>query len=69
MQPLTFQHVDEPKQVKNRWHIDVNVGRGRIDAEVSRLRGLGATPLYQVDEPGAFHTTMADPAGNEFCVQ
>jgi Glyoxalase-like domain len=66
---MLFQHVDEPKQVKNRWHIDVNVGRDRIDAEVNRLRGLGATPLYQVDEPGAFHTTMADPEGNEFCVQ
>jgi hypothetical protein len=32
-------------------------------------RILGATPLYQVDEPGAFHTTMADPEANEFCVQ
>ena len=66
---MLFQHVPEPKQAKNRWHVDVNVGRDRIDETVTRLRGLGASALYAVDEPGAFHTTMADPEGNEFCVQ
>jgi predicted enzyme related to lactoylglutathione lyase len=66
---MLFQHVPEPKQVKNRWHVDVNVGRDHIDETVTRLRGLGASALYAVDEPGAFHTTMADPEGNEFCVQ
>jgi hypothetical protein len=66
---LLFQRVEEPKTVKNRMHLDVNVGRERIDAEVARLTGLGARELWKVDEPGAFHTTMADPEGNEFCVQ
>jgi catechol 2,3-dioxygenase-like lactoylglutathione lyase family enzyme len=66
---LLFQLVAEPKTTKNRWHLDLNVGRDRIDDEVDRLRQLGATELYRVDEPGAFHTTMADPEGNEFCVQ
>jgi hypothetical protein len=66
---VLFQYVPEPKSAKNRWHLDLNVGRERIDAEVSRLRDLGATVSYQVDEPGAFHTTMADPEGNAFCVQ
>jgi hypothetical protein len=66
---LLFMHVPEPKAVKNRWHLDLNVGREHIDAEVARLTGLGARELYRVDEPGAFHTTMADPEGNEFCVQ
>lgn len=66
---LLFMAVPEPKTVKNRWHIDLNVGRDRIDAEVARLVGLGARELYRVDEPGAFHTTLADPERNEFCVQ
>jgi predicted enzyme related to lactoylglutathione lyase len=56
-------------QAKNRWHIDLKVGRERIDAEVSRLRDLGATVLHRVDEPAGFHTAMQDPEGNEFCVQ
>jgi len=66
---MLFQAVPEPKTLKNRWHIDVNVGRENIDEEVARLREIGARELYRVDEPGAFHTTMADPEGNEFCVQ
>ncbi len=66
---MLCQHVEEPRSVKIRMHLDVNVGRDHIDAEVRRLTALGARALYQVDEPGAFHTTMADPEGNEFCVQ
>ena len=66
---LLFIRVPEDKTGKNRLHLDLNVGRERIDAEVARLTALGATELYRVDEPGAFHTTMADPEGNEFCVQ
>jgi hypothetical protein len=65
---LLFMAVPEPKTAKNRWHIDLNVGREHIDAEVARLEGLGARVLYRVDEPGGFFTTMADPEGNEFCV-
>ncbi len=66
---LLFQVVEEPKTVKNRMHLDVNVGREQIEAEVARLTALGARELWKVDQPGAFHTTMADPEGNEFCVQ
>ena len=66
---VLFIAVPEAKTVKNRVHLDLNVGRDRLDDEVARLTGLGATELYRVDEPGAFHTTMADPEGNEFCVQ
>src|SRR5262249_9620156 len=52
---LYFQRVPEPKVVKNRVHLDLNVGgdrqvpleerRARITAAVDRLRALGATPL------------------------
>ncbi|HEX4698583.1 MAG TPA: VOC family protein [Actinomycetes bacterium] len=66
---MLFQLVPEAKTVKNRMHVDVNVGRDNIDATVARLEALGANVLWKVDEPGAFHTTMADPEGNEFCVQ
>ena len=66
---MLFQLVPEAKRVKNRMHVDVNVGRDNIDATVARLEALGATVLWKVDEPGAFHTTLADPEGNEFCVQ
>jgi len=54
---------------KNSWHLDLNVGRENIDTEVARLTALGATERYRVDEPSGFHTTMADPEDNLFCVQ
>lgn len=67
---LLFQRVaDRPSGAKNSWHLDLNVGREQIDAEVARLEALGATVRYRVDEPSGFHTTMADPEGNLFCVQ
>ena len=66
---LLLQQVPEGKTVKNRVHLDINVGKENIEAEVARLTTLGARELWKVDEPGAFHTTMADPEGNEFCVQ
>ena len=66
---LLLQKVPEGKTVKNRMHVDVNVGKDHIDAKVAELTALGARELYRVDQPGAFHTTMADPEGNEFCVQ
>lgn len=61
--------MPEPKTGKNRVHLDLDVGRDRLDAEVARLVTLGATERYRVDEPGSFHVTLTDPEGNEFCVQ
>ena len=66
---ILFMLVSDPTPGKNRWHLDLNVGRDSVDTEVARLATLGARELYKVDEPGAFHTTMADPEGNLFCVQ
>jgi hypothetical protein len=76
---IYFQRVPEPKVVKNRVHLDLNVGggrhvsiqerRARVDAEVDRLRGAGATPLRPVEEHGEYWVVMADPEGNEFCLQ
>ncbi|MBF6330300.1 VOC family protein [Nocardia transvalensis] len=65
---IVFQRVPEPKTGKNRLHLDVEVGAQRREAEVARLETLGARRLYDGDLGGAW-TTMADPHGNEFCVQ
>ena len=76
---IYFQQVPEPKIVKNRVHLDVNVGGGkgtppdqwrtRVDAEVERLAGIGATKLRAMEEHGEYWVVMQDPEGNEFCLQ
>ena len=74
-----FQRVPEPKTVKNRVHLDVNVGggretpleerRARAHAESQRLQQLGATELRVNDEWRGFSIVMQDLEGNEFCLQ
>lgn len=82
-----FQQMDTPKPAKNRLHLDLNVGGGSkvppeerkatVDAEVTRLLGLGATRLVPWEDQrlqlweaqGEYWVVMADPEGNEFCVQ
>ncbi|MER7752633.1 VOC family protein [Kitasatospora sp. NPDC097643] len=65
---LLFQAVPEPKQGKNRLHLDLHPGPGEREPTVTRLEALGATVLRQVREPGGEFTVMQDPEGNEFCV-
>jgi Glyoxalase-like domain len=60
---MWFQQVPEPKAAKNRMHFDLRAP-GPIPDEVRRLEGLGATVLGE--EP---IVVMADPEGNEFCVE
>ncbi|MFI7645540.1 VOC family protein [Micromonospora sp. NPDC049460] len=76
---LFFQRVPEGKQAKNRVHLDVRAAPGlqgdarmaALEAEAERLVSRGATRL-QRHEPapplGAGHIVMADPEGNEFCL-
>lgn len=66
---ILFQNVPESKQVKNRLHVDLHAGPEARDTEVKRLEGLGARVLAEVKDRGSHHITMADPEGNEFCVQ
>lgn len=67
--PRVFlQRVPEAKTVKNRVHLDLQVGPDRHDAEVERLSGLGATVAWVTDDRGPVTTTLRDPEGNEFCV-
>ena len=76
---LFFQRVPEGKQVKNRVHLDVRAAPGLVgdarmaalEAEAERLASHGAKRLER-HEPapplGAGHIVMADPEGNEFCL-
>ncbi len=76
---LFFQKVPEGKQAKNRVHLDVRAAPGltgdarmaALEAEAERLVSHGATRLgrYEPAPPlGAGHIVMADPEGNEFCL-
>jgi predicted enzyme related to lactoylglutathione lyase len=67
---LVFVEVPEAKSVKNRVHLDLLPRDGSQDQEVVRLESLGARI---VDDrrgvtPGGW-VMMADPEGNEFCVE
>jgi catechol 2,3-dioxygenase-like lactoylglutathione lyase family enzyme len=76
---LFFQRVPEDKTVKNRLHLDVRAAPGltgeermaALEAEADRLVGLGARRQAR-HEPApplsAGHLVMADPEGNEFCL-
>ncbi|CAO5170489.1 Catechol 2,3-dioxygenase-like lactoylglutathione lyase family enzyme [Frankia sp. AiPs1] len=75
---LFFQRVPEGKVVKNRVHVDVRAAPGvgadarmaALEAEADRLVARGATRLARHDpvRPHAGHIVMADPEGNEFCL-
>jgi hypothetical protein len=76
---LFFQLVPEGKQAKNRVHLDVRAAPGltgdvrmaALEAEAERLVAHGATRLER-HEPApplaGGHIVMADPEGNEFCL-
>ena len=76
---LFFQRVPEPKTAKNRVHLDVRAAPGlegearmaALEDEAARLINLGATRLAR-HEPAppmdVGHIVMADPEGNEFCL-
>lgn len=66
---LLFERVPEPKSVKNRVHIDIDAGATR-DEEVERLIRLGASMVADHRRAdGSGWVVMADPDGNEFCVE
>jgi hypothetical protein len=77
---IWFPIVPEKKTIKNRLHLDIRASGGRttpletrkrlVDAEATRLAGLGATILGAMSEEGLDHyaVAMTDPEGNEFDV-
>jgi len=67
---LLFQRVPEPKQVKNRVHLDLGPTERTRDQEVERLLAAGATVVGDHrNSDGTGWVVMADPEGNEFCVE
>ena len=76
---LFFQRVPEGKQAKNRVHLDVRAAPGlegearmaALEAEAERLVSRGATRIER-HEPApplaGGHIVLADPEGNEFCL-
>ncbi|WP_433266556.1 VOC family protein [Actinosynnema sp. CS-041913] len=66
---LLFIQVPEGKSVKNRVHLDLQPDSTR-DEEVERLLGIGATLFDDQRRPdGTGWVVLADPEGNEFCVE
>ena len=63
-----LQQVPEEKVVKNRMHVDLEVGD--IDGVAARLEALGGRRLNgePMDEHGCRWIAMADPEGNELCL-
>jgi catechol 2,3-dioxygenase-like lactoylglutathione lyase family enzyme len=60
-----FNTVPEPKQAKNRVHIDL------VDPDpraVDELVRLGATVIGKHRITGHHWTVLQDPEGNEFCI-
>ncbi|GAA3055727.1 VOC family protein [Streptomyces roseofulvus] len=67
---LLFIQVPEPKVVKNRVHLDIQPQDRTRDEEVERLLALGAKLVGDHRKPdGTGWATLADPEGNEFCVE
>jgi hypothetical protein len=76
---IFFQAVPEDKAAKNRVHLDVRAAPGlqgeermaALEAECERLVALGAKRIRRFEpEPptSAGFIVMADPEGNEFCL-
>ncbi len=61
---IWFARVPEGKTAKNRIHFDLRAP-GPVADEVARLTALGAAVL----ERHGSNIIMADPEGNEFCVE
>jgi hypothetical protein len=74
---MFFQRVPEPKTVKNRLHLDINItgGMGKpieerrrmVDEAVERLVSIGATVVTRTEQYNGYFVVLQDPEGNEFC--
>jgi hypothetical protein len=66
---LVFVRVPQGKSTKNRLHLDLapHTSDDR-DAEIARLKAIGATEVDVGQGPDVTWTVLADPQGNEFCV-
>jgi hypothetical protein len=65
---LYFVAVDEPKVGKNRLHLDMVPRDGSQEQEIARMVQLGASVLAD-QPPDVDWVILADPEGNEFCLE
>jgi predicted enzyme related to lactoylglutathione lyase len=65
---LYFTTVPERKAAKNRVHLDLLPPDGEPRDELARLVRLGAV-IAADQPPGAGWIVLADPEGNEFCLE
>jgi len=78
---ISLLKVPEPRTVKNRLHLDLQVSGGRAQPQALReqriravaetLIAAGATIVHEAMVDGTStldHLWMADPEGNDFCV-
>ena len=67
---LLFIPVPEGKTAKNRLHLDLQPSDRTRDEAVAQALSLGATLVgdFRKDD-GTGWVTLADPVGNEFCVE
>ncbi|MFG1818860.1 VOC family protein [Kribbella sp. NPDC049174] len=78
---ISLLKVPEPRTMKNRLHLDLQVSGGRAEPQALReqrirafadtLIAAGATVVHEVTKdasPDLDHLWMADPEGNDFCV-
>ena len=67
-----------PRLARTRLHLDARVSaaadmpaetrRRQVDAEVARLRTVGGIRLRTEQDEYDYFAVMADPEGNEFCI-
>ena len=70
MAELLFVRVPEAKASKNRVHVDLVPTERTRDEEVARLLVAGAVLVDDRRTPeGRGGVVLADPEGNEFCVE
>ncbi|OUE31107.1 Glyoxalase-like domain protein [Clavibacter michiganensis] len=67
---IILQRADTPKAGKNRVHLDLAPDDRTRDEEVERVRGIGAALVAdRRNADGSGWVVLADPEGNEFCVE
>lgn len=67
---LLFVQVEEGKSVKNRIHLDLEPHGRTREQEVERATAIGARLVADRTRPdGSGWVVLADPEGNEFCVE
>jgi predicted enzyme related to lactoylglutathione lyase len=67
---IILQRADAPKVGKNRVHLDLAPDDRTRDEEVDRVLALGAALVAdRRNADGSGWVVLADPEGNEFCVE